>query len=640
MSDWFKNAGAARETETNRPSGGPRKTNPNRYLEKAFTNECRRVTDSGEGERNTNLNKAAFALGQLVGGDALDEQEVFAALFAAGRQVGLSKKETEDTISSGLKAGKTEPRTVPPPSNDTEETEPNAAPANDAEPSTYKWPAIVPIDDAGQLPPFPVEALPVALRKWVKATSVATQTPPELAACLGLAAIGAAVAKRYDVQVRPGYRECLATWWTIILPPAERKSAVYKAAMQAFRDYEREQAEKMSAQISAAVTRRTVLEKRYAKAMETAAKKDEAELLQEAEQIGVQLAEMAIPVVPRLTCADVTSEKLVQLMHDHGGRMALMSPEGGCFDTMSGRYSNGTPNIDIFLQGHMGEPYQVDRIGRPPLRIERSVLTMALCVQPGVIESLAKMPGFRDRGLLGRLCYVMPTSWIGSRDVAPPPVPEDIAAGYNGLIGKLLALPETRDAAGEIVSTTLALSPGALAVRDRFAAALEPRLGPGGDLEHIRDWAGKLPGLMVRIACLIHLGGGFECSEGFEVGSVSECEGNESEKICLFLLKHTLATFRMMGADPALGKARVLLNWIAKHDLETFTRRDAHQGNRATFVQPDDVDDPLCVLAAHGYIREKSRVTGPKGGRPSVVYTVNPALKTLKTSKPHTAKEH
>jgi hypothetical protein len=520
------------------------------------------------------------------------------------------------------------------PANETEvelaEPEPVVPVAPTPEPAK-PWPSILPLDGVASLPRFPLEALPRTLRTWAEAVGIATQTPPELAACLGLAAVGAATAKRFEVEVKPGYHECLATWWAVIMPPAERKSANYKAAMAPIRKYESEQAADMAAKITAATTRRAVLEKQLAAAINKAAKNDGA--MQDAEQAGVTLAEHVIPVVPRVTCDDVTSEKLADLMHSHGGRMALMSPEGGAFDTMSGRYSNGTPNIDIFLKGHMGEPYSVDRIGRPPFRIERAVLTMALCIQPGVVESISKMPGFRDRGLLARICYVKPTSFVGSRLASPPPVPDAVSAAYDQLITGLLELPEERDAAGEIVSQTLKLSPEAMAKRDAFFSKIEARLAPGQDLEAFRDWAGKLPGLYARIAGLLHLAGGFEGSEGFEVGVVNECEGNESEKICSFLLDHALAAFRLMGADPSLGKARLLLSWIEALDGDAFSKRDCHQAHRATFPTAEDIDAPIGVLIDHGYIRERSRLTGPQGGRPSVIFETNPSLKTLKTLK-------
>ena len=67
------------------------------------------------GTRNTRLNTAAFALGQLVGAGALDASQVESALLAAARATGLPEKEAQRTIASGLAAGQARPRALPPP---------------------------------------------------------------------------------------------------------------------------------------------------------------------------------------------------------------------------------------------------------------------------------------------------------------------------------------------------------------------------------------------------------------------------------------------------------------------------------------------------------------------------------------------
>jgi hypothetical protein len=62
------------------------------------------------GNRNDTLNRAAFALGQLVGAQVLDRQLAERELAAAARQVGLGPVEAARTIHSGLTAGARRPR--------------------------------------------------------------------------------------------------------------------------------------------------------------------------------------------------------------------------------------------------------------------------------------------------------------------------------------------------------------------------------------------------------------------------------------------------------------------------------------------------------------------------------------------------
>jgi hypothetical protein len=82
------------------------------YLRAAIDSELARVLESPQHAHNTALYRAAVALGQLVAGGALDEQDVTAWLTAAAVQVGQRPAETARTIASGLKAGAQRPRIV------------------------------------------------------------------------------------------------------------------------------------------------------------------------------------------------------------------------------------------------------------------------------------------------------------------------------------------------------------------------------------------------------------------------------------------------------------------------------------------------------------------------------------------------
>ena len=55
-----------------------------------------------------------------------------------------------------------------------------------------EWEEPTPLRAAVDLPAFPVEALPDFLAAWVRAEATATQTPPDLAGMLVLAALATA----------------------------------------------------------------------------------------------------------------------------------------------------------------------------------------------------------------------------------------------------------------------------------------------------------------------------------------------------------------------------------------------------------------------------------------------------------------
>jgi hypothetical protein len=83
------------------------------YAQKALADELARLARTPEGERNTQLNQSAFALGQLIGAGVLDRGSVEAALYGVAISIGLGEVESRTTIKSGLDAGMREPRRLP-----------------------------------------------------------------------------------------------------------------------------------------------------------------------------------------------------------------------------------------------------------------------------------------------------------------------------------------------------------------------------------------------------------------------------------------------------------------------------------------------------------------------------------------------
>jgi hypothetical protein len=82
------------------------------YLRSAVTRELARVTGSPPHGHNNALYQAAVALGQLVAGGQLGEDDVTAWLTDAATRVGQRPRETARTIGSGLRTGAKRPRTV------------------------------------------------------------------------------------------------------------------------------------------------------------------------------------------------------------------------------------------------------------------------------------------------------------------------------------------------------------------------------------------------------------------------------------------------------------------------------------------------------------------------------------------------
>lgn len=83
------------------------------YAAAALAGELDALARTGEGGRNDQLNRSAFALGTLAATGALDPGHVGDQLHAVAVAIGLGDHEATRTIKSGLQAGMSKPRQLP-----------------------------------------------------------------------------------------------------------------------------------------------------------------------------------------------------------------------------------------------------------------------------------------------------------------------------------------------------------------------------------------------------------------------------------------------------------------------------------------------------------------------------------------------
>ena len=490
------------------------------------------------------------------------------------------------------------------------------------------WEELAPLDLVNEPPPFPTEALPEWLRQFVEAVADATQTPTALAGMLALATVATVASGPILVAPLPDWREGLNIFVAVAMGPGQRKSAVFKDVTRPVSTYEQRLAEQLGPVIARAASRRRLAEKRLAQLESQASKVDGADqsgLDQQCEDAAVALERLVVPPEPRLFTSDVTSEALGSLLADHGGRFAVLSPEGGVFDQMAGLYNKGLPNPDVFLKGHAGDTIRVDRRGRPSDHVERPALTLCLAVQPNSLIAVHGNPSLSGRGLLERFLFAIPPSKVGRRAVDPPAVPAEVRGRYERSIEAIATSRDELDATDSGV--VLSLSPDAAAAFRAFRIELEERRGPDGDLAYLATWASKLDGATARLAGLLHVARHFADGFGRPVEADSMTGAIE---LARYLVPHARIAFDLMGADVHRDDARAVLEWIQRERLELFTRRQALRSLQARFPNVTTLKPALELLENHGYIRDADRTAGVPG-RPSITYNVCPYLYDTET---------
>ncbi|MBA3010014.1 MAG: DUF3987 domain-containing protein [Proteobacteria bacterium] len=461
--------------------------------------------------------------------------------------------------------------------------------------------------------------LPDIVGDMAKAVSIETETPIELAVGLILSVLATACQGKIIIQIKPGYQEPLNIWVVTALGPANRKSSVLIKITKPLNQWERWK----HAELEPAIKQDSIKLKNQEARLKSlrgkygSANKDELEDI-EAEILDIENNLVQVPIFPKLWAQDITTEHLGTLLNAHDEKMSIISAEGGIFEIIGGRYSGGVANLDLFLQGHSGDPVRVDRGSREPVLLDNPALTLGLSPQPEVLRGLADKPGFRGKGLLARILYFLPKSNLGHRGLDSEPVPENIKNNYNNLVCALLNIEHDENESGERRPYVLHLSKGAYREWSDFYMTVEKDLREGGRFEYLTDWAGKLPGAAARIAGLLH------CAQNPHKPWEQKVELETMEnalEIASILSDHALIAFDLMGADISLEGARKVWRWVKRNRLEVFTKRDCFNAHQGKFQKVSKLEEPLKVLVEHHYIQELTKKTG---GRPSIEYSVNP----------------
>ncbi len=477
---------------------------------------------------------------------------------------------------------------------------------------------------AGDVPDIEASLLPGFLGDYGKAVSRYTQAPEALSVMVGLSVVATSLQKKFVVSPfgDSEYVEPLNLWTVTALKPSERKTPVFNLMTKPLKQWERDQREALESEISRINTERDIELKRVEALKQNAAKAeddgDRDEIKQKIAGILSGLAEEILP--PRLWTADVTPERLQQLLVDHDEKMSLMSDEGGIFEVLSGMYANGKINVDVLLQSYSGSAVRIDR-GSRSAYLESPALTFGLTVQPGILRGLGQgaKKKFRDNGMLARFLYCIPKGTVGARNVRNrytilPRAKQEYETGIN----RLLNLTPNTDADGKSLPHVLRVSADALEVWYDFSQEVEDRLGDDGELESLADWGGKLAGNALRIAGNFHVAKGSDVSMEIDAETMAE-----ATNLCRALIPHAKAAFNDMGKDEDVSDAIKVYEWILKVGDREFSRRNCQRAMQSRFSSKE-LEPVLSELVDRNIVRSAGVKTGP--GRKSDQYEVNPAV--------------
>jgi len=497
-------------------------------------------------------------------------------------------------------------------------------------PEEIAWPTPPKLGaDATPPTPFPVDALPPAMRQIVTETAASIQVPPDLPGSLALPALALAVGHRAEISLGGGHVEPGNLYNAVAQPPGARKSATFKVITRPINEREaelREQYEDDHENWQA----RAFIAKAKLKKLEQEAKKSAGSNL-EAEVREQQCILDSEPKKPTLVTSNCTTEAMVDLMAKGDGVLGAFSAEGAQLFAGIGQYKKGAnTDLDALLEAHAGDPIRNHRVLRGESYVRHPCLTIGITIQPSVIQTVGANREFCDRGLVARFLWSHPADLVGHRRYSDdiPAISEGARQGWKMLLEGVFDMePDTTD--GDPRPWRVTVDRDALEVWRTFAQDVEDRQAEGGDLLHVRDFASKLAGSVARIALGFHLADGIPSEQVQR--RVTRATMERAIRLGRYFLAHFLRVFRFMAEDGRTATAARVLDWLREKarkgkPLSILTARDLQRDNVAGIIRATQAQEVLDFLAGEDWIRKIPPKPKATGRHPNPRFSVHPSV--------------
>ncbi len=447
-------------------------------------------------------------------------------------------------------------------------------------------------------PPFPLEVLPDWIANQCREIAYAFQVPEDLPAMLALGSLSTILAGHVKVNLTgSAWIEHVNLYLVSALLPGSGKSPVFKVMTKPVIAVEKESRAAAKTLLNDYERERSINEDRK-KHFRTIAVKAEGDdrgtAITEIIAIDDMLDRQVRPSAGHLVSEDITPEALVEELAANGGRMALLSSEGGVFDMMAGQYvdKGKATNLAVYLQGWSADSVRRKRTKGEAIVIDEALLTVCVTTQPGVVEALGANRELVTRGVPVRFMFSVPPSLVGYRDRRR--VLEDIDSTINATYQETMT---QIGLAALCTEHTLMLRTTA-AAGDRFLEwdqIREDQQRPGGTLAARAEWAAKLRATVLRCCGILHTADRTE-------GDLIDIDVVERAIVLAdYWMAHADVVEKMWSDDQVTARARTLVRWSIDNNKPEFSLRDV-TSKRGTFPTAEDAVSPLQTLVDRGWV--------------------------------------
>ena len=487
------------------------------------------------------------------------------------------------------------------------------------EPTEQTWPQPESLG-VGKPPPWPTNVFPDWMEEMVTGVAEELQTPRDLGGMLALGMLAVIHGGRVTVRIKGAWSEHLNLYTVTALPPSVGKSPAVKLIFRPVTEWLESERERVAPAIERAKQERRMVETDMGKAEKAGERAQAAGFLDELNAINV-------PVMPQLWTDDATPEAFVKRLHEHGGRMSILSTEGGVFQLMAGRYSDQMANLDPYLKAWSGDEIVVDRVGRDSYIIPKPATSIVLTVQPSVLQQVGENVDNRNRGLPARFMMSIPETNVGHRNMIDgPELDDDVAEHYGEMVHKIISAAECIPH-----GATMRLSPSARRGFLLWRQDLERR--QLSDLSLMEAWTAKLASSVARTAALLHLAQGRDITDDIDDETMAK-----AISIGVYWIEHARIAHQLWDADSALAGARAVVAKMVETSATETTARDLMRTHRQRFRTIEDLVPSLHLLIDRGWMRSscpQGEVKAARRGDDSPRLVLHPESTALWINPPH-----
>jgi hypothetical protein len=499
--------------------------------------------------------------------------------------------------------------------------------------------------------PFPLDIYPPPVARMVRDVARAIGCAADFPASAVLAVAAASIGRSCSLRLKDGYFASASLYMVCIGSPGDGKSPAVGKIVSPMRRVDERHLTKFREEKQAYESATEVYESAIKCSRRGRAKTDRTgvpndsgddQSLEDSEAHDSQVTILPVkPVAPTLrrnVVGDITIEALHAIMANNPRGVIQVLDEASTLTSSMNMYRGGKgSDRQSYMTIWSGQPFTIDRKGHVdniPIIVPFPALCLLGGTVPDMISSFCDEKGRHD-GFIDRISFAYPDP-VPKRGWIEEGLSQEVATGWSEVVGRLQGR-EMRVENLQLSPHVVQLSPQG---KRAWRALIDAHHAERCSIEFPRSLCGpwaKLEEYAGRLTLILHMLNiaADPLSDARDIPEVPAGTVEDARRLVTYLKSHSRRVQAAMKAhtrgEEGDDDVQSILNWIYRHQPESFSLRDLNRDLTRTFGKRAKArKDALDWLVKHDCIRLEAppRAAQRKGGgrRKSPNYLVNPLL--------------